>query len=75
MGEWEIDKGNKVVVVMLCFEFDLKVLLCGNDNMVIGVVLVVCVVGKLGKVMIGGYDNIEVIKVMLVDGCVVVIVD
>lgn len=75
LGEWEIDKGNVVVVVMFNEYLNLKVLLCGNDNMVIGVVLVVCVVGKQGKVFVVGYDNINVIKLMLKDGCVFVIVD
>ncbi|MDF7041614.1 substrate-binding domain-containing protein, partial [Escherichia coli] len=61
-GEWEIDKGNKVAAAMLRSEPDLKALLCGNDNMAIGAVSAVRAAGKLGKVLIGGYDNIDAIK-------------
>ena len=74
-GEWEIDKGNKVAAAMLRSQPDLKALLCGNDNMAIGAVSAVRAAGKLGKVLIGGYDNIDAIKAMLADGRVVATAD
>jgi len=74
-GEWEIDKGNKVAAAMLRSEPNLKALLCGNDNMAIGAVSAVRAAGKLGKVLIGGYDNIDAIKAMLADGRVVATAD
>jgi len=72
-GEWEIDKGNKVAAAMLRSEPDLKALLSGN--MAIGAVSAVRAAGKLGKVLIGGYDNIDAIKAMLADGRVVATAD
>lgn len=74
-GEWEIDKANKVAAAMLRAQPNLKALLCGNDNMAIGAVSAVRAAGKLGKVTIGGYDNIEAIKAMLADGRVAATVD
>lgn len=74
-GEWEIDKGNKVAAAMLRAQPDLKALLCGNDNMAIGAVSAVRAAGKIGKVLIGGYDNIDAIKAMLADGRVVATAD
>lgn len=74
-GEWEIDKGNKVAAAMLRAQPDLKALLCGNDNMAIGAVSAVRAAGKTGKVLIGGYDNIDAIKAMLTDGRVVATAD
>ena len=74
-GEWEIDKGNRVATAMLRSQPDLKALLCGNDNMAIGAVSAVRAAGKLGKVLIGGYDNIAAIKAMLADGRVAATAD
>ena len=74
-GEWEIDKGNKVAAAMLRAQPELKALLCGNDNMAIGAVSAVRAAGKLGKVLIGGYDNIAAIKAMLADGRVLATAD
>nr|WP_311528169.1 sugar ABC transporter substrate-binding protein [uncultured Ralstonia sp.] len=74
-GEWEIDRGNRVAAAMLRSQPDLKALLCGNDNMAIGAVSAVRAAGKLGKVLIGGYDNIDAIKAMLADGRVVATAD
>lgn len=74
-GEWEIDKGNAVAAAMLNEYPNLKALLCGNDNMAIGAVSAVRAAGKLGKVLIGGYDNIDAIKAMLADGRVVATAD
>lgn len=74
-GEWEIDKGNKVAAAMLRSQPDLKALLCGNDNMAIGAVSAVRAAGRIGKVVIGGYDNIDAIKAMLADGRVAATAD
>ena len=74
-GEWEIDKANKVAAAMLRAQPDLKALLCGNDNMAIGAVSAVRAAGKIGKVLIGGYDNIDAIKAMLADGRVAATAD
>lgn len=67
-GDWEINKGNTVASGMLREHPDLKALLAGNDNMAIGAVAAVKAAGKVGKVMVVGYDNIDAVKPMLRDG-------
>ena len=67
-GDWEINKGNTVASGMLREHPDLKALLAGNDNMAIGAVAAVKAAGKVGKVMVVGYDNIDAVKPMLKDG-------
>ena len=42
--------------------------MAGNDNMAIGAVAAVKAAGKVGKVMVVGYDNIDAVKPMLKDG-------
>jgi ribose transport system substrate-binding protein len=67
-GDWEINKGNTVASGMLREHPDLTALLAGNDNMAIGAVAAVKAAGKVGKVMVVGYDNIDAVKPMLKDG-------
>lgn len=67
-GDWEINKGNTVASGMLREHPDMKALLAGNDNMAIGAVAAVKAAGKVGKVMVVGYDNIGAVKPMLKDG-------
>lgn len=74
-GEWEIDKANKIAAAMLSETPDLKALLCGNDSMAIGAVSAVKSAGKVGKVLVVGYDNISAISAMLKDGRVIATAD
>lgn len=74
-GNWEIDQGNKVAAAMLSEYPDLKALLAGNDNMVLGAVSAVRAAGMAGKVQVVGYDNIAAIKPMLNDGRVLATAD
>ncbi len=74
-GNWEIDKGNAVAAAMLNEYPDLKALLAGNDSMALGAVAAVRAAGKVGKVEVVGYDNINAIKPMLQDGRVLATAD
>ncbi|EIK93281.1 ribose ABC transporter substrate-binding protein [Pseudomonas sp. M47T1] len=74
-GNWEIDKGNAVASAMLNEYPDLKALLAGNDSMALGAVSAVRAAGKVGKVQVVGYDNINAIKPMLKDGRVLATAD
>lgn len=74
-GNWEIDKGNAVAAAMLNEYPDLKALLAGNDSMALGAVAAVRAAGKMGKVEVVGYDNINAIKPMLQDGRVLATAD
>ncbi len=74
-GNWEIDKGNAVASAMLNEYPNLKALLAGNDSMALGAVSAVRAAGKVGKVQVVGYDNINAIKPMLKDGRVLATAD
>jgi len=74
-GQWEIDPGNKVAAAILTAHPDIKALLAGNDNMALGAVAAVRAAGKTGKVLVVGYDNINAIKPMLLDGRVLATAD
>ena len=67
-GQWEMEKGNTVASAMLREHPDLVALLCGNDNMALGAVAAVKTAGKIGKVMVVGYDNINAVKPLLKEG-------
>ncbi len=74
-GQWEIDPGNKVAAAMLNAHSDLKALLASNDNMALGAVAAVKAAGKTGKLLVGGYDNINALKLMLKYGRVMATAD
>ncbi|WP_442920543.1 sugar ABC transporter substrate-binding protein [Massilia sp. S19_KUP03_FR1] len=74
-GQWEIAPGNTVAAAMLNANPNITALLCGNDNMAIGAVSAIKAAGKVGKVKVIGYDNINAIKPMLADGRVLATVD
>ncbi|MDB6143343.1 MAG: sugar transporter substrate-binding protein [Pseudomonas sp.] len=74
-GNWEIDGGNKVAAGMLSEHPNIKALLAGNDSMALGAVSAVRAAGKVGKVQVVGYDNINAIKPMLKDGRVLATAD
>ena len=67
-GQWEMEKANKVASAMLREHPDVKALLCGNDDMALGVVAAVKTAGKTGKVLVVGYDNINAVKPLLNNG-------
>ena len=74
-GNWEIDGGNKVAAGMLSEYPNLKAILAGNDSMALGAVSAIRAAGKVGKVQVVGYDNIDAIKPMLKDGRVLATAD
>ncbi|HEX8478734.1 MAG TPA: sugar ABC transporter substrate-binding protein, partial [Telluria sp.] len=74
-GQWEIAPGNTVAAAMLNANPKITALLCGNDNMAIGAISAIKAAGKVGKVKVIGYDNINAIKPMLADGRVLATVD
>jgi ribose transport system substrate-binding protein len=67
-GYWEIDKANNVAAAILNEHADLKAILCCNDSMALGTVAAIQAAGKIGKVLVVGFDNIGAIRPMLADG-------
>lgn len=74
-GNWEMEKANTVAAAILSEHPNVKALLCANDSMALGAVAAVQAVGKTGKVLVVGFDNISAIKPMIADGRVVATAD
>ncbi|HUT34856.1 MAG TPA: sugar ABC transporter substrate-binding protein [Planctomycetota bacterium] len=74
-GYWETDKAEKAVSGMLTQHPDLKGILCANDSMALGAVAALKAAGKLGSVLVVGYDNISAIQELILDGRVLCTVD
>lgn len=74
-GGWEMETANNVAAAMLNEHADLKAILCANDNMALGAVAAIRAAGKLGKVLVVGFDNISALRPLLDKGQVVATAD
>ncbi len=74
-GYWEQDRANTVAAALLGEHPDLKALLCSNDSMALGAAAAVRQAGKLGDVLIVGFDNIAAVRQMVEDGRVLATAD
>lgn len=74
-GYWETDKANRVAAAILTEHPDLKAFLCANDSMALGVVAALRAAGKLGQVLVVGYDNIAAVQQLLKEGKVLATAD
>lgn len=74
-ADWENEKANQVVAAMLTAHPNIKALLCANDNMALGAVAAVRAAGKLGSVLIVGFDNISAVQDLVRDGTILATVD
>ena len=67
-GYWETDKANRVVAALITENPDLKAVLCCNDSMALGAVAALRAAGKLGQVLVVGFDNIAAVQQLLKEG-------
>lgn len=67
-GDWEYGKGRDVASKILNDYSQLRALVCGNDNMAMGAVDAIRDAGRSGGVYVTGYNAIEAIKPLLIDG-------
>ncbi|HON08920.1 MAG TPA: substrate-binding domain-containing protein, partial [Verrucomicrobiota bacterium] len=74
-GYWETDKANKVASAIITEHPDIKAFLCANDSMAIGVVAALRDAGKLGQVLVAGYDNISAVQQLLKEGKIIATAD
>lgn len=74
-GYWETDKANQVAAAILTEHPDLKAFLCANDSMALGAVAALRAAGKLGDVLVVGYDNIAAVQELLKKGEVLATAD
>lgn len=69
-GYWETDKANQVVAALLTEHPDLKAVLCANDSMALGAVAALRAAGKLGQVLVVGYDGIGAVQRLVKEGAI-----
>ncbi|MBN2506699.1 MAG: sugar ABC transporter substrate-binding protein [Verrucomicrobia bacterium] len=74
-GYWETDKANQVVAALITEHPDLKAVLCSNDSMALGAVAALQAAGKLGQVLVVGYDNIGAVRALIREGKVLATAD
>lgn len=74
-GYWETDKANKVASAIINEHPDLKAIFCANDSMAIGAVTALRDAGKLGQVLVAGYDNISAVQQLIKEGKIIATAD
>jgi ribose transport system substrate-binding protein len=74
-GDWETDKANQVAAALLTEHPNLKAILCSNDSMALGAVAALRAAGKLGQVLVVGYDNLDAMRPLLKEGKVLATAD
>ena len=74
-GYWETDKANQVVASLLTEHPDVKAVLCANDSMALGAVAALRAAGKLGQVLVVGYDNIGAVRQLVQEGKILATAD
>lgn len=67
-GYWETDKANQVAAAVITEHPNLQAFLCSNDSMALGAIAALRAAGKLGKILVVGYDNISAVQALLADG-------
>ena len=74
-GEWETDAAMKVTSPILTSHPEIKAVLCANDSMCLGAHTAVKDAGKIGKVLLVGFDNIAAVQELIKAGDVLCTVD
>ncbi|MCD6303648.1 MAG: sugar ABC transporter substrate-binding protein [Planctomycetes bacterium] len=74
-GYWEQDPATKVVGGMITQHPKLKAILCANDSMALGAVAALKAAGRLGDVLVVGYDDISAVRALMRQGRVLCTVD
>ncbi|HPD14631.1 MAG TPA: sugar ABC transporter substrate-binding protein [Planctomycetota bacterium] len=74
-ANWHMDEAEKVTSGLLAQHPNLKAILCANDNMALGAVAALRAAGKLGSVLVVGYDNIEAVQKEILAGNILCTVD
>jgi ribose transport system substrate-binding protein len=67
-GDWSVTSGKAIGLQMLYEHPALAGLMCANDNIAIGAIDAVRIAGKRDRVLVTGYNNIDMVQPMLRDG-------
>ncbi len=74
-GQWETDRANQVASAIITEHPEVKALLCANDSMALGAVAALRSAGKIGDILIVGFDNIQAVQQLILQGDILCTVD
>jgi ribose transport system substrate-binding protein len=74
-AQWEMDQANRIASAMLGEHSRAKAILCCNDSMALGALAAVKSTGRVGEILIVGFDNIAAIQSAIKDGSVLATAD
>jgi ribose transport system substrate-binding protein len=72
---WEIEPASKIASAMLSEHPELNALICCNDNMALGALAATRAAGRVGQVLIVGYDGISAVRTAIADGSILATID
>ena len=67
-ANWHTEEAQTVTAAMLAANPDVAAVLCANDKMALGAIAAVKARGKIGQVVIVGYDNIDLAREAMARG-------
>lgn len=72
---WETDKAEEVFSELFTMHQDIDGVMCSNDAMAIGVIKVLDIHGKSGKIKVVGFDNDASVQPLLESGAMLATID
>jgi ribose transport system substrate-binding protein len=67
-ANWQTEDAQKITAAMLAATPEVHAILCANDKMALGAIAAVKARGKLGEIVIVGYDNIDLAREAMARG-------
>ncbi|MEM9645449.1 MAG: sugar ABC transporter substrate-binding protein [Planctomycetota bacterium] len=74
-ADWEMNKANTVASAMLTEHPDVNAILAANDSMALGAIAAVKSSGRVGEVLIVGFDNITAVREAILEDQVLATAD
>ncbi len=74
-AHWETEEANTVMTNLLTKYPDVQGVMCANDSMALGVVKAIEAAGKIDKIDVVGFDNIEACQALIKEGKMLATVD
>jgi ribose transport system substrate-binding protein len=74
-AHWETEEANTVMTNLLTKHPDVRGVMCANDSMALGVVKAIEAAGKIDKIAVVGFDNIEACQSLIKEGKMLATVD
>jgi ribose transport system substrate-binding protein len=74
-AHWETEEANTVMTNLLTRYPDVQGVMCANDSMALGVVKAIEAAGKIDKIAVVGFDNIDACQALIKEGKMLATVD